>query len=67
MSTAAFRVKKKEGMWFQGLLYPLMEKAGLEVVDTDHLSQGKRIINLVGCRSSLNQGGLQWRSQHRSH
>lgn len=35
MPSVAFKQKKKEGIWFQELLYPHLEALGMEVVDSD--------------------------------
>jgi len=35
MSSTAFKQKKKEGIWFQELLYPHLESLGMEVIDSD--------------------------------
>jgi hypothetical protein len=35
MSSVAFKQKKREGIWFQELVYPLLENLGMEVIDSD--------------------------------
>jgi|SRR5215216_2776300 len=35
MPSLAFKQKKKEGIWFQELVYPLLENLGMEVIDSD--------------------------------